>query len=464
MASRGVSRRTLLGTGALATAAIPLLSPFEALAGKSPAPGWEVRPDGVGYGPLEEVLDDATGLPLLKLPRGFRYRSMGWTGDPMSNGASTPGGHDGGAALAGPGALVHYVRNHELRFSSRWTGPFNAPTYDAGQAPGGTTTLVFNPNGGYYVRTDPSLSGTIRNCAGGPTPWNSWLTCEENLDEPGIGLGTLQQKHGYIFEVPSIGTATAQPMIAMGRFNHEALAVDPTTGFVYETEDRGQSGLYRFIPNAYGQLGLGGKLQMLKVKGFPQLDTSTGMTQGAWMDVEWVDIAVPDKRDHNPGDTGGVFRQGFDQGGASIRRGEGAWYGNGHIYFISTSGGDAGEGQVWELDPLNQRLRLLYESPDESTLDNPDNVAVSPRGGLVLCEDGDLDGQYMRGLGLNGDIFPLARNNVVLAGQVNGINGDFRGSEWAGASFTPCGRWLIANIQTPGITFAITGPWASGVL
>ncbi|MGH7960751.1 MAG: alkaline phosphatase PhoX, partial [Candidatus Binatia bacterium] len=98
------------------------------------------------------------------------------------------------------------------------------------------------------------------------------------------------------------------------------------------------------------------------------------------------------------------------------------------------------------------------------TLDNPDNITVSPRGGLLLCEDGDLVGQRLIGLTPAGEAFPFAQNNVVLNGEKNGIVGDFRDKEWAGACFSKDGKWLFANIQTPGITFAITGPWNKNVL
>jgi secreted PhoX family phosphatase len=88
--------------------------------------------------------------------------------------------------------------------------------------------------------------------------------------------------------------------------------------------------------------------------------------------------------------------------------------------------------------------------------------AVSPRGGLVLCEDGSGQ-EFLHGLTVEGDIFKFAQNNV-LNGERNGFVGDYRGSEWAGACYSPDGRWLFANLQSPGITFAITGPWTSGAL
>ena len=204
---------------------------------------------------------------------------------------------------------------------------------------------------------------------------------------------------------------------------------------------------------------------MLRVKGQPQLATGKNIPVGTTLDVDWVPIADPERRDADPSkrDGQGVL-QGFALGGASFVRGEGMWYGNGRIYFISTSGGNAGKGQVWELHARKDRLKLIYESPGGEVLDSPDNIAVSPRGGLLLCEDGGHDPQRMKGLTTDGEIFDFAHNNVVVDGERNGISGSFTDNEWAGASFTPNGDWLIASIQTPGITFAITGPWRKGAL
>lgn len=457
---RLLNRRALL-KGTVATAAgLSLAAPFEALA----RGGGRARcsPD---YGELVPTVDETTGLPLLELPRGFRYFSFSWTGDAMIDGRPVPGGHDGGAVVHARGSRVIYVRNHELGYSAGATyeGSFADPgiTFDASRAPGGTTNVELDLRRGRCVRTWPSLSGTIRNCAGGLTPWGSWLTCEEDLTN---ASDVNQRDHGWVFEVPAFGRALALPLEGLGRFNHEACAVDPRTGIVYETEDTGRSGIYRFVPRRPGDLLRGGQLQMLRIVGQPGVDTTTGIPALTPLDIDWVDIDEPGRRDDAPGDGAGVFAQGFAQGGASFRRGEGMWYGDGKIYFSCTSGGAAGEGQIWELDPARGHLRLIFESPSEEVLDNPDNIAVTPGGGLILCEDGDLEGQQMRGLSPDGVIFPFAQNGIVLDGEVNGIVGDFRGREWAGACFTPDGRWLIASIQTPGVTFAITGPWQRGAL
>lgn len=413
-----------------------------------------------GYGPLQE----APGGELL-LPAGFTYVAFGQTGTPLSDGTPTPAMHDGMAAFAGANGMINLVRNHENS-----QGPaFGANPYDSAAA-GGTTNLVFDPNKMELVAAHPSLTGTIRNCAGGPTPAGTWLTCEETFS----GLDQ-EVPHGYIFEVPADATSPVDPvpLKAMGRFTHEAVAVDPDTGIIYETEDRGTSGFYRFIPNDRNDLTAGGKLQMMAIKGRTQYDTRFSQRAGQPLPVEWVDINDPDP---DSTDSLAVFKQGWEQGGAVFDRLEGAWYGDGSVYINSTSGGDAGLGQVWRYTPggnngngssmssmsssssanarqdAGGKLELVYESTDPEVLEAPDNLCVSPNsGGLVLCEDGSGK-DLLRGVTTDGKIFDLAELN---SGNT---------SEFAGATFSPDGKILFFNIQTPGITYAITGPWEKGAL
>jgi uncharacterized protein len=246
----------------------------------------------------------------------------------------------------------------------------------------------------------------------------------------------------------------------MGRFVHEAIAVDPQTGIVYETEDRTPGGFYRFVPQTSGKLAAGGQLEMMEVDGAPDLMGAAEF--GRDYAVSWVVIEDPD-RAHSPGtrDGGGVFQQGRDQGATAFAKLEGCWWGNRVCYFVSSHGGRAKKGQIWQYDPVASRLRLVFESPGVDVLDSPDNICVSPRGGLVLCEDGDREPQKLHALNPQGSLCELAWNNVQLRGERNNHRGDFRGSEWAGATFTPDGKWLFANIQNPGLTLAITGPWES---
>ena len=460
MPAAGVERRTflqqslaLVGTGTLASC-------FQSLLSKANAGQVISTP---GYGPLRPVKDEATGLELLQLPEGFRYVSYNWTGDPVEGGFTAPSTHDGMGVIASDATSVTLCRNHELE---TWDKPFGAPAirYDA-RAGGGCMNLQFDTVEGKWLRAWPTLSGTVRNCAGGPTPWGTWLSCEETVLGPGdLSDGKelqLEKTHGWIFEI-NAQVGAPVPLKAMGRFSHEAVAIDPATGFVYETEDRKTAGFYRFLPTDAGSLAHGGKLQMLKAAGAP--DLRGGCQIGQTYDVTWVDIDDPELA-HTPGtrDTLGVFSQGRAMGGTTFARLEGCWYGNGHIYFNATSGGAAGLGQVWQYDPRRESLKLIFESPSALVLDSPDNIVVSSRGGLLLCEDGKSVPQHLRGLTADGRIFTFAANNVVLNGERNGFVGDFRNEEWCGATFSPDGRWLFVNIQTPGITFAITGPWGEGL-
>lgn len=403
--------------------------------------------------------DATTGLPLLELPEGFRYLTFGWTGDEMSNGKPTPPAHDGMAAFTGEDDTVVLVRNHEVSASLA----FGDAPYDP-QAGGGTTTIVFDPKAERVVSMGPSLSGTFRNCAGGRTPWGSWLTCEETVIAPATE-SPITKQHGYVFEVPHVGFSNAEPLRAMGCFVHEAIAVDPATGVVYETEDRAQAGLYRFIPKTPGRPAEGGRLQMLAIDARPRFDTSRAQAPGATYGVHWVDIPEPDRPHVDParGDANGVLYQGLERGGAIFSRLEGAAFGDGRLYVTATDGGNARMGQVWELDPKVARLRLVFESPGAQQLNMPDNLCLSPRGGLAICEDGTAN-PSLHGLMRDGRIFRFARNTVTLAGERNGIKGAFIDREMAGVTYSPDGKWLFFNVQTPGITFAVTGPWAEGGL
>jgi secreted PhoX family phosphatase len=427
----------------------------------------------IGYGPLRPTRDEVTGLHLLQLPDGFRYRSFGWTGDLMDDGWSTPAAHDGmGVVREDDAGVLTIIRNHEL---TTLATPFGdtREKYDAA-AGGGCTRLKFDGRRGVWLKAEACLSGTAKNCAGGPTPWGTWLSCEETVLGPGDvedgeRLGFVRD-HGWVFEVPADGPARPAPIRGMGRFVHEAVAVDSRTGIVYLTEDAGNAGFYRFTPSVSQNLHAGGRLQMMKLA--KTEDVRRGLQHGARFDVSWVDIEDPE-RPHSPGSRGsdnsagdemGVFMQGKQQGAVTFARLEGCWYANGLVYLDSTTGGDQQAGQIWQYDPTNEVLTLLFESPSRRVLDQPDNLAVSPRGGLIICEDGEQLPQRMHGMTPQGQLFPFAANNVVLNGERNNITGDFRADEWAGATFSPDGQWLFVNLQTPGITLAITGPWGDGLL
>jgi uncharacterized protein len=439
-----LSRRqffTLAGAGAATTV---LASPLKALYARQ-ANGLPLK--GGGYG---ELVPDPTKL--LDLPPGFQYRAFSRTGDLMNDGSTVPGNHDGMAAFPGPNNTVILVRNHELSPNSG-TGVAGSAKYDP-NCKGGTTTLIVGPNR-ELLEHYASLAGTYRNCAGGPTPWGSWISCEENTSTPASNAAVTKW-HGYNFEVlaNARGLVNPEPLIAMGRFNHEAVAVDPRTGIIYETEDREDGLFYRFIPNQPGNLKAGGILQALVIKGKPQVNTSNKPTQtipiGQPLAVEWVTIDNPNPdNDNSPT---GVRYQGYAKGAARFSRGEGIWYGIGDFYFTCTDGGAAEYGQVWRYVPGQTPqqggiLELFVEPNDNKILDAPDNIVVAPTGDLFLCEDGDGD-NFVVGVTPNGQLYQFARNAI-------------NDSELCGACFSPSGQTMFVNIQDPGITFAIWGPWPS---
>ncbi|MCH2114411.1 MAG: PhoX family protein [Pirellulales bacterium] len=420
-----------------------------------------------GYGPLKPAIDASTGLKLIQLPEGFRYMSFGWTGDSQFDGTPTPSDHDGMAVTHDQDGLVTMSRNHEIAvLGSPPTKP--AITYDR-RALGGCTNLMFDTNAGKWVKSWTAIAGTVRNCAGGATPWGTWLTCEETTLGPGDRdngqLFDYGETHGWIFEVPARGDADPKPLKSMGRMWHEAVVIDPISGIAYETEDREDAGFYRFLPHTPSKLAEGGRLQMLRAKGKSVL--KKGLRVGAVFDVDWVDIEDPLRADSpSTKDRQGVYDQGRAAGGSTFARLEGTCYGHGKIYVTATAGGDAERGQVWEFDPYRQTLTLIFESPGESVLDMPDNMCSSPRGGILLCEDGNSTPQRLQGLTEDGRLFTFAANNIDFSNvsYKKFEKKDFRSAEWCGATFSNSGKWLFVNIQRPGVTFAITGPWQDGLV
>jgi secreted PhoX family phosphatase len=395
----------------------------------------------------------------ISIPAGFHAALLSTAGDQMIGG-TVPNALDGMAAFAAGGGLVRLVRNHELRdVPTSNPSPFGGSPYDSIGPAGNTTVEVqVRPDGqAQLVKQFASLTGTFVNCAGGSTPWGSWITCEETVAGTGAGW---QKNHGYNFEIPASANGVVTPVALkdMGRFEHEALATDPATGWIYQTEDHTPSGFYRFKPTVPGQLAQGGTLEVLAIDGQPGYNTMTDQPLLSPLKVKWVPIEQPDS-DSGALPDGFVFNQG--EGAAQFARLEGCWHGDNSIFFNATSGGNAGAGQIWQYHIGRQELQLIFESPSASVLNSPDNICVSPRGGIVICEDG-AGTNFVRGLTRDGAIFDLVRNNL-------------NSSEWAGACFSPQGRTLFVNIQgetrplenpsgAKGMTFAIWGPWESGAL
>lgn len=458
---RQVSRRHFLRTGASVALGFSGLRSF---ASAEPLLR-NARRHTVGYGPL---VADPNGL--FDLPAGFSYRILSRPGDSMSDGFLVPTVPDGMAAFPGENDLTILVRNHEVNAAAPGeAGPFGlnndllsnldrSALYDAGAdgSPclGGTSTLIYDTQEQRVVSQHLSLIGTLRNCAGGPTPWNTWITCEETTI---ISGEVVARDHGYNFEVPATmepRLAAPVPLKAMGRFNHEAVAVDPASGTVYETEDRSDGLIYRFLPNVHGHLSMGGRLQTLAIRGRPSVDTrnweALTVAPGEEFYVEWIDLEDIDSPDDD------LRYRGFEAGAALFARGEGMWYGNDAIYFACTNGGSTRTGQVWcyipspaegtELESRQPgRLQLFIEPNDLTLLEHCDNVTVAPWGDLILCEDGSGE-QFLVGVTPDGNLYKLGRNAVSE-------------SELAGATFSPDGSTLFFNIQNDGLTLAVTGPW-----
>ena len=421
-----------------------------------------------GYGELVPTASKNTGELILALPKGFQYDVIGRVKGIMSDGRPTPPLHDGQWTFK-VGSELRIVRNHEvsnLSLPRENAGIGRRHHYDE-MAGGGTTTLVIDKRSNQVIRDWISLSGTLINCAGGPTPWGSWISCEETTlgktvrtRADGRKTGGFPKPHGYCFEVPAAANSEVipVPLKAMGRFVHEAVAVDRKTSIVYLTEDFNPSGFYRFVPKRKGRLAEGGTLQMLTVEGRPSYDTRKGqkMRQPP-LAAAWVTIDDPDPESADI-DQSAVHKQGAARGGAIFSRLEGCEIdGKGNVYFTSTSGGDTRGGQVWIYSPDGANkgfLKLAFESPAPDILHMPDNIALMPRSGLlVICEDSDYGGQkainHVRIMTADGKMADFARN----------INKDFPRSEFAGSCFSPDGRTLFVNSQTAGITLAITGDW-----
>ena len=458
---------------------------------------------------LQPTNDLTTGLPLIKLPEGFSYRTMSWTGDVMAQSSVVPDRHDGMCVV--PGATESQeilLRNHERSYGVAFGGE-TCPTYDSFITPddlsrrigfrlgsaGGVTEVVIQE--GAYAGTNPLLAGTLVNCAGGVTPWGTWLTCEEilfrgsNLKLPD---GTAAKDHGYVFEVPPghMGPASAVPIKDMGFFRHEAVAVVKETSSAYLTEDNGpNSGFYKFVPHdksgKLGSLEQGGKLHMLKVMNRDRVNL-TSTDHGVAFDVEWVPIDDPDSDPEGLNSYGeglknlvgtgrsGPYLDGEAKGGAQFSRLEGIWEYDGRLYFVDTAGGPASSGSVWVYDPKSERLLCIYASKSEDESDAVDNITVNHLNGMyVLCEDGggvhnaDQTLKYgcrmLVGEATKQGVTVIAENNLELSSGVPERPAiepkDYRGGEWAGAVFSKDGKTLYANLQVPGITVAIQGPWSS---
>ena len=384
---------------------------------------------------------------LIELPPGFHYRIVADESTVYSDGTPRPGDADGMGAFPGPANTTILVVNHELSVGEPPVVPPVAGNYNP-FASGGTSIMQVGPNR-KLRQAWVSSSGTVRNCAGGVTPWDTWITVEETLSTVG-GLA-----HGWAFEIDPYaaldgGTPRQVRLDKLGRFYKEAATIDPATGAVYQTEDLSSGLFYRFQP-APGTMPWGfgayadaeGRLEALHLPGLPNANAAQ---QGDVFNPVWVEVPDPDGL---PLPT--LLQTYVDDAGSVVQptrfyRGEGSWWSDVEdaLYFDCTGGGSSGHfGQIWRYEPRSNELTLVFESHDPAILDMPDNLLVLPWGDVLLCEDGGGE-NWLRILTMDGDIIDFARTTV---------------SEFAGATWSSSPDTLYVNLQGPSITLAIWGPW-----
>jgi secreted PhoX family phosphatase len=500
--SMTITRRQILSTGAagvgLAVAGtIPALG---GVAGAS-APAKVVPANGGGRSSdrlFPPLVDDPNGI--LALPAGFAYTVVSRVGetDLAFGQGKTPDFHDGTAVVGRTWRGYTLIQNHELTpHMSTYGVPHIAGTvYDPGSVNASGCTVLTTDGRGGRVAEWVGISGTVRNCAGGPTPWGTWLTCEETTITAGATwsgggvTGTYEKNHGYVFEVfpDTSDRQLPNPIKAFGRFDHEAIAIEPGRNRAYLTEDAsGPNGLvYRWTAPRGVRLGAGiakrlgdtdGTLEAMQIllddgSILPDVAYITSAQLGRPFKVTWN--PVPDREA-----TATPIRRQFTDG--TVTRGkkfEGLWADERGVYIVNSFAFGSSDlpadavkhdGMVWYYDFSDETIRLVTYFPHnplaegegpfppyaDLTFDGPDNVSVTPWGTLILAEDG-VRASHVLSAVPGGPTQAIARNQLAN-GTANGVP---TYSEFTGPTFSPDGKVLFVNIQSPGITLAINGPWS----